>query len=130
MNSHLKSALPLLEFIHSLDKKERGAFLNRCKNNVIKTIVDIIWNVYRGNLNLPPTLVEELRPLKNRIKRLCAKKKSLKSRRKEIILGDLFTTLFSILLPFFLGSTLSRPKATPLVTPPQQPTQPPPSPSP
>ena len=105
MNSHLKSAIPLLEFIHSLTKKERETFLKRCKNSVIKTIVDIIWNVYKGNLDLPMSLIEKLRPLQNKIKRLCVKKKPLKTRRKEIILGDLFANLFSILLPFFLDST-------------------------
>ena len=102
MNPHLRSALPLLEFIYSLEKKDRETFLKRSKNIVVKTIVDTVFNTYKGNFDLPPQIVEKLRPLQNKIKKLCAKKKPLKTRRKELIADDLFKNLFQILLPFFL----------------------------
>ena len=70
MSEKIKKVIPILEFITSLDKKERTKFLKKCKNPIIKAITDVVYNVLVGNLSISSAATEKLRVYKNQIKSL------------------------------------------------------------
>ena len=97
--NHLRKIIPLLEHLASLDKPERLKSLKQSGTAIIKVICDIIFNANRGNLDLSPTVVDSLRPYKRQIKSLCVLKKSIETRRKELLRKDFVGKVLPYLIP-------------------------------
>lgn len=100
--NHLRKITPLLEYLVGMDKSDRVKFLKQAGTSIIKVICDIIFNVNRGNLDLSPTVVDSLRQYKTQIKSLCVLKKSIETRRKELLRKDFVGKVLPHLVPSLL----------------------------
>lgn len=100
--SHLKKIVPILEYIQSMNKVARVKYLKTVGTVVIKTIVNVIFNLNRGNFDIPPSTIDLLRPYKRQIKSIVVPKKSLEKRRKELIKSDFFAKIMVHILPLLL----------------------------
>ena len=102
MTTKIKNILPFLEFLYGLKNVERIDFFKTAKKNTLKSIIDLIFNVYLGNISIPSEIVAQLRPLKKQIELLCKQKISLKERKKIIMSKYFFQKFFSIVLPYLV----------------------------
>ena len=103
MNNKLKKKIIGIEFLSKLSPIERKKYLKfNAKKDVIQFLIDIIYNVNNGTIKINDTLVEALSPLKNKIKSICLKKKSLKKRKLELINGNLYDKIIIKILPFII----------------------------
>ena len=91
--------LPVLEYVHSLEKNRRKQHVLKMRDNVLKFVIDLLLNVDRGVLPVDAATIAQLRPYKNVIKSLTAPKKSLRQRRREFEKRDYFKLLISPLIP-------------------------------
>ena len=100
MASKLRRIIPVMEYLLSLNTRSRNKFIKGAKAAVIQQIVDVLYNVNIGTIQLDSVTVDQLRPYKRNIKAVCAPKKSLMKRRLELIKGDrIFGKALPILIP-------------------------------
>ena len=104
----------MLEYLDSLNSKARQNFVKKANVNVIKLLVDVLFNVNIGSIPLDPSVVDKLRKYSRQIKSITTVKKSLAQRRRELISKDLFfLRIFPLLLPALIR--LIVPKTPPKV---------------
>ena len=101
-SSHLKKIVPILEYIQSLNKVARAKYLKDVGAVILKAIVNVIFNLNRGNFDVPTSTVDSLRRYKRQIKSIVVPKKSLEKRRKELIKGDFFAKIMVHIIPCLL----------------------------
>ena len=66
---------PTLEFICGLKKEQRKQFIFSAKSNVIKNLVDVIYNFLTPkNFPVPQEVVKNLKHLETNLKLICQKK--------------------------------------------------------
>ena len=109
-SSHLKKVIPILEYIQSLNKVARAKYLKEVGGVILKAIVNVIFNLNRGNFDVPTSTVDLLRPYKRQIKSIVVPKKSLEKRRKELIKGDFYAKIMVHIIPFLLKFILPVPR--------------------
>ena len=103
MASQLRRAVPLMEYLHSLNTKGRTKFIKNMNDNVLKLIIDVLYNINIGTIPLDASLVQRLRKYKKQIKSITVSKKSLARRRQELQAKDLFfTKIIPLLLPVLI----------------------------
>ena len=113
MANQLRRAVPLLEYLDSLNTKARKKFLTNANKNVIKIIVDVLHNINIGSVPLDKVIVDKLRAYKLNIKSITVPKKSLARRRQELLAKDVFfKRVFPVLLPTLIRIIL--PKTPPV----------------
>ena len=72
-------------------------------DNVLKLIIDVLYNINIGTIPLDASLVQRLRKYKKQIKSITVSKKSLARRRQELQAKDLFfTKIIPLLLPVLI----------------------------
>lgn len=91
--------IPNLEFIEKLTKEQRKFFLLKAKLDCLKTFVNFIYSVNYHGIPLSPETVEKLKPFKEKIKKICTKKYSMKQRRQILISEDFFGKLLHAMIP-------------------------------
>ena len=109
MSGKIKQILPILDFLNSLDKTARIKFLKKSHTNMLKSLIDLIYNINLGNIHMPKVEIERLRKYKTQIKSLCVKKKTISERKKIIIKKDLLGKLLPILIPVLLDRVTQKP---------------------
>ena len=109
MATKLRRIIPIIEYLVSLNSVGRKKFIKGAKPAVIKSLVDLLYNVNIGSIVLPSATIEQLRPYKKNIKAVCAPKKSLAKRRLDLTQGDrIFAKVVPILLPHLLSYILPK----------------------
>ena len=100
MASKLRRIIPMIEYLVSLNSGARKKFIKGANAAVIKSLVDLFYNVNIGSIGLESATIDKLRPYKKNIKAVCAPKKSLAKRRLELVQGDrIFGKVVPLLLP-------------------------------
>ena len=113
MASQLRRAVPLLEYLDSLNSKARKKFLNNANKKVIETIVDVLHNINIGTIPLDKNMVDRLRLYKENIKSITVAKKSLVRRRRELVDRDVFfKRIFPVLLPALIRIIVPKPPSS------------------
>lgn len=96
----IKRILPIIEYSIGLKEKKRKSFLTKLDSNVVKAILDLIFNVFKGNLSIKPEIVDNLRKHKKFFYKICAPKLSLANRKKQLVNNKVFfKTIFPMLVP-------------------------------
>ena len=109
MAAKLRRIIPMIEYLVSLNGAGRKKFVKEANAAVIKSIVDLMYNVNIGSIGLPSETIEQLRPYKKNIQAVCAPKKSLAKRRQELIKGDrIFNNVVPILSPHLISFIVPR----------------------
>ena len=91
--------IPNLEFIEKLSRKQRKYFLSKAKTESLKSFVNFIYNINFEGIPIKPVTIEKLKPFKDKIKKICTKKYSMKERRQILMKDDFFGKLLNIMLP-------------------------------
>lgn len=103
MAAKIKRILPIVEYIVGLGDKPRKQFLDKLDKNVIKTIIDLLFNVYKSNIFIQPSVVEKLRKFKKVFHDICTQKASYVKRRDLLIKNRVFfKNIFPLLIPQLL----------------------------
>lgn len=91
-------------FLGTCSKSQRGNFIKRAPADIIRTIGDVSNTVLRGNLPIKERHRKKLRRQVGSLKRLSAKRGSLKSKRKLLSSqkgGNILGTLWSVIKELF-----------------------------
>lgn len=94
----------LLKIISKCSNKHRKVFLKEGDDEFIKSIIEIVLNVLRGNVKLCPKLEKALKKYKNTMRKLICLKTPLKQKRQLLVQKGGF---LSILLPSLISGVLS-----------------------
>ena len=81
MASKLRRIIPVMEYLLSLNTRSRNKFIKGAKAAVIQQIVDVLYNVNIGTIQLDSVTVDQLRPYKRNIKAVCAPKKIVNEKK-------------------------------------------------
>lgn len=97
----------MLYVLRKADKKLRKAIIENSDNDVIKTIIEIVYNTLKGNTIIKPSIKSNLKKYKNELRRISCPKRSLSSKRKVLIQkGGFLPILLSSLLSGIIGKLL------------------------
>ena len=94
MNQKIKKLTPILEYVVQLKDKPRQKFLGKLDENVIKNVIDLIYNIYTKTLSIKPEVVDKLRKYKKYFKNICEPKLSFKKRRHQLLNNKIFLSQF------------------------------------
>ena len=100
MRQTIKKFIPLLEMLQHLDEKNRRQYLKSAKNDLIKFLSEIVYNLNIGSL-IPPSL-DKFRPFKKNIQRLSNRSISLAQRKKILSSSNFFSNVISPLIPILI----------------------------
>ena len=111
MKKQIKPFIPLMELLKSLPSKDCTAYLKNSNSSFIKFLSNLCYNVVLNNLNLPRSLLLELKPYRKVIESLGDKKLSLTARRRILsrprVFERVFVPLINPLLTLLTGHELS-----------------------
>ena len=103
MTTKIKRILPIVEYIVGLTPKPRKQFLHKLEKNVIKSIIDLLFNVYKSNIAIQPSVVDKLKKYKKYFHDICAQKASYAKRRDQLVKNPVFfKNIFPLLIPQLL----------------------------
>ena len=103
MKKEIKHVLPALEFICQLNDKEQSLRIKKLDIKAVKTLLDILLNVYLGVLPVDTETIKSLKLEKKNISELVKKGKSLKGKIKILSKKGVFKKIFSPILPALRG---------------------------
>lgn len=83
--ANIRKHLPLLQTIQTAKPKVRKQILEKADESLIKTILECIHNVLRGNVPLEPKQKNKLKKHKSTLRNLVKSKSSIKNKRKVIV---------------------------------------------
>jgi len=84
-SSRLKKNYVLLHSLHKAKGNEKNLILKKCNNELIKCFCDICFNICKGNCKLSSVQRKKLVRYKKFVRNLANKKKSLKSKRRQLV---------------------------------------------
>lgn len=103
MSECLFSQLYILDILSRANPKERKKILESATFKLIKSIVECIENVLRGNVKLEKKSFEKLKRYRNVLRRMCLSGKTWKHKKQIIVqqggsfLPSLLPTIVSII---------------------------------
>lgn len=95
----------ILEYFAACSSKDQKNILKFVNSDAIKTILEIIINILKGNLKIDENLKNKLKKYKSILYKLNCPKKSLKQKRKVLIQKGGF---LNFLIPAVLGAILNK----------------------
>ena len=115
MNLKIKKLLPILEYVVQLKDNPRQKFLTKLNENVLKNIIDLIYNIYIKTISIKPEVVDKLRKYKKYFKSICEPKLAFNKRRQQLLKNKVFfKTIFPLILPQLIAYVT--PKSSPKLT--------------
>ena len=101
----IKENKELLKIISKCSKaKDRKVLLQKGSDEFIKSILEIVLNIVKGNVKIPDSAKRKLKKYKKVLRQLICPNTSLKFKRRTLIQkGGFLTTL----LPTIIGGVLS-----------------------
>lgn len=96
----VKKHLPLLKLVQVANPKLRKNIIISCDLDLIKTIIECIYNTLNGNFPLKDAEKKKLKKFKSVLRKILKAKGGLKAKRKIIVKGGAFlpTLLHPIVL--------------------------------
>lgn len=85
MSECVVSQLPLLSAIANANPRKRKEMLKSAKFDLIKSIVECIENILKGNFKIKKAILKKLKRYKTVLKKLCSAKAGWKRKKKVII---------------------------------------------
>ena len=82
---NFEKSIPELKKLKNLKGVKRQKYLMQCSNNCIQSIVDMSYNILKGNLPLPPQKLQKIKKHKKNVVKLIATPGGVRVKRKIAI---------------------------------------------
>ena len=103
----VRKHMPILEYINSMNEKERKHFLKGANIELLKTLSEICLNLLAGTIKIPPSELQKLKRFKKEIITLSEKRHSLKKRVKICQKGGFIGSLLALAIPSIVQAIIS-----------------------
>lgn len=99
MRKTIKVFIPILELLSNLDAKQRTLYLKSSKQNFVKFLSDLIYNLNSGVFEVSDEIIAKLKPYRKNIQKLSQKGLTLTERKKILSSPKFFTNVIAVLVP-------------------------------
>lgn len=100
MSERIKKHLPLFELLHQCGKTQMKSILQSSSSEQIKALVELVYNIQFGTINVPEEYLSHLKKKKSVIRQLTSKGVGLAERKSLLVKNS---ALISTILKFSLG---------------------------
>lgn len=94
--------LPFLQLLCTANTKQRKALLDTITGDQLRSLCELVLNIYYGNLNVPKNYVKQLYPHKKFVQ--CLVERTYKNNYKKRMLAKNTNILPVLLKPFVLSN--------------------------